>query len=218
MYRKWILIASVCFLAASVSADTLTLSTDAPPGSPLVVNHGAVSGPLIVSVTNDTASDDAVNQLTGWQTTFEIIADQGATGTLIFKTGTEPANYIFNGVSHTNFPGSMNTDTRQLFIGASFAGGVQVPTAPGTGLWELTFEASPGASGTFGLFVIDNTESFWSDAFSPNTRNRDFANVPASGGPVRIGEILIIPEPSSLAAWGIGGGLLVLVRRRALRG
>ncbi|MAE65241.1 MAG: hypothetical protein CMJ18_13300 [Phycisphaeraceae bacterium] len=189
-------------LAAAVApAAMLEVSTDAPPGSPLSVFAGSPSGPLVVSVTNDVGQDATSDLLTGWQVTLEIHAQSGATGSLEFASVVNPSNYLLDGVPHINFPGSMNTTTRHQLSGVSLAGAVQVPTAPGAGLMEITLEASADASGTFGLLIVDGADSQWTDNRSPLRLEHDYANVPASGGLVRIGEVqIIVPEPGGVAS------------------
>jgi hypothetical protein len=209
-----ILITWVCLGVGAASAEILTLSTSAPVGNPLVVNAGAISGAMVITVTNNTNSDVSTDLLTGWQVTLSIVADPGTTGSLTYNTATEPANYILPSFGAAS--GLGNTDTQlQMFDSETPVVAVQVPTSSGANLLEVTLEASNNALGTFGIFAIDGVDSLWTDANSPRV-DRDFGNVPTGGGAVRIGEIRVVPEPGGLMVWGFVGGVLGLAHRRTM--
>jgi hypothetical protein len=74
------------------------------------------------------------------------------------------------------------------------SGGVKVPTAPGANLLSIGFSPSANARGTFGLYARGTpTTSEWTDAAMPAQRRRMFANLSENGGPVRIGDVLVLP-------------------------
>ena len=146
-----------------------------------------------------------------------IVADAGATGTLTFQdpaTGTppNPPNYIFggNGLGIVVVNGGSELSGNDFFD-PSVGPGAAVPGSPGASLLDLTFLASSGASGVFGIYALEGAAlTQWTDA---NVTTQFFTNVPDGTGRVRIGEVVItqaIPEPSGLVLGATAGGIAVL--------
>lgn len=182
------------------------------------MDAGTVSGPLLVSVSSDNPSQDV---MTAWQFQLEIVAESGASGSLTFQDPTSgvapnPSNYVFgtNGldINSTNDGSSLAMNG---FFDPNTGTGTSVPGSPGANLAELTFSASPDASGFFGLYAVrDPASTQWND---DSFATRYFTNVPQGTGVVRIGEILVnaaVPEPSSLALLGTSVLLLVAWNRK----
>src|SRR4051812_49158798 len=98
--QKLLAAALALALGAAARADgNLTLATTTPPASPIAVNPGGTSGPLFVTVSNDSAPVIAANFMRGWQFSLSLVPDSGTTGTLLFNsppTGTaaNPPNYV----------------------------------------------------------------------------------------------------------------------------
>ena len=69
---------------------------------------------------------------------------------------------------------------------------MQVQTTPGANLLSVAFKPSADAYGTFGIYARgDPTTSEWSDAAMPVQQSRKFANLPQTGGSVRIADVLV---------------------------
>lgn len=221
----------VCFLFAylgllvtSVSGSvTMSLGTDAPPGSPLVFDAGTTSGKMLINVTNLSGNPSAPEDfMSGWQTTLlTIVGDVGSTGTVGFNSAIEPTtDYVFDGIVTFGFSRTISTtnttdDTLTAFD-ASFSGGVDV-SETGDNLIELDLFSSLNASGLFAIIAEPTPLSEWTDSAQPDQGKHTFAN---SG---RIGEVFvvahpgsIVPEPSSSAIWCIVGftGYFLCRRKR----
>ena len=149
--------------STQLSAANLTLLSDAPVGSPLVITPLDAGASLLLSVTNDTIADPPGEFLTAWQLRLEIVADAGATGTVDFNAATKPTGYLLDEVGHN---GPIVTSSGDRLFAQDFnipdSGGVQVPNAPGANLLSITFSPSADAQGTFGVFALDGlTNSDW---------------------------------------------------------
>ena len=99
----WSVVAANSSTAHSAS---LTLFTDAPTESPLLITPLDADRPLVVSVVNTIANDPPEQWMTAWQFRIHAVPDVGTTGTLNFLGGMEPNNYVFAGVSHPFGPAS----------------------------------------------------------------------------------------------------------------
>ena len=180
-------------VSAPAHAASLSLFTDAPPASPLVITPLDSTDRLLVQVVNNTAADPPSEFLTGWQVELHIAPDSGATGSLGFASAGKPADYLFDGVGHPG-PSISNSGNELFAFDFNFpaSGGVQVPVAPGANLLSVAFNPSANAYGTFGIYARgDPTTSEWSDAAMPVQQRRRFANLPQTGGSVRIADVLV---------------------------
>jgi hypothetical protein len=180
-------------ISRTASAASLTLFSDATPQTPLVITPLDSTDRLLVKVANHTAADPPSEFLTGWQVELHISPDAGAIGTLGFASAGQPADYLLDGIGHPG-PNVSNSGNELFAFDFNFpaSGGVQVPTAPGANLLSVAFKPSANAHGTFGIYARgDPTTSEWTDAAMPVQQRRTFANLPQSGGSVRIADVLV---------------------------
>lgn len=205
----------LCLLAVGAQAEMITLGIDVPSGSTLAVDAGTSnSDPLLVTVSNNVNTDDPADRMAAWQFLLRIEPDAGATGQVGFNPGNRPTPYVFDGVGTFGFTAAPMGSGSQLFAFDATAfpvTGVQVTTTAAN-LVVFDVHASADASGTFGIYAVPgagNTE--WTDVGTGGVQV--FANVLPGGGQVRIGEIVVVPEPTSLAICVVG--VLGLVYRRS---
>jgi hypothetical protein len=192
-----ILLAAVLAVSPSSVASALSIT-----GEDLVWNQLDPSPIYIVGIQNLEASTDP---LFAWSLGLEIVPDAGAVGTLQFDSATLPPDYLLDGRSGGLTPALSGPTTSIAPIGDSDSDftGIEVPST-GKNLLATTLVASPDAQGLFRIFAVGDpfTGSNW---FSDDFENtRAFANVPFTGGPVEIGSITIVPEPSTAALATIG--------------
>jgi hypothetical protein len=217
------LLLSIVFLGllGGAARSDLTLSTSNPPGTPLTMSAGTMSGSMLVNVVSDNAPNDI---MAGWQFALEILPDQGTNGTLTFQnpaTGMppNPDNYVFGnnglGILVTNNGTSLSANDFFNPSDPSDGPGAAVPGSPGASLLQMDFLASSDASGVFGVYALEGDQNtLWTDS---NSNSQYFSNVPPDGaGMVRIGEVDVtisaVPEPSTLGLFGlVGAGWLELV-------
>jgi hypothetical protein len=178
----------------SVKAANLTLVTDAPANSPLVITPLDANERLVVSVVNDTAVDPAAEFMTSWQFWLRAIPDAGASGTLNPVNGIVPDNYVFEdtprfGPIIASLPEDPTTLNALDLLLPPNPPAVQIPTAPGKNLISMAFQASPDALGRFGIFAVDR-HTLWVDN-SNSGGFRSFVNVPIDDGLTRIGDVLV---------------------------
>jgi hypothetical protein len=215
-------ILGLMLFTGGVHADMITLATDSPVGTPLVMNAGATGGPMTVSAFNNVNPDPAANFMQAWLVTLQIVPEAGATGTLTFAgpaTGpaAAPPNYIF---ASSNPLGILASNNGSTLSANDFADPTQVPTAPGANLLQMTYLASSDASGLFSINALaGDINTSWTDNESPNPQTQFFVNVPNGNGQIPVGEVLVIgaavPEPASavLLVLGMGGVLAYRIRR-----
>jgi hypothetical protein len=200
-------------LLAGVARADLALLTSNPPGTPLTMDAGTTSGPMLVDVVSDNPPQDV---MAAWAFQLVIITDAGAAGVLTFQdpaTGISPnpPGYVFGsaglGIVVTNAGNQLEAND---FFDPGTGPGAIVPGAPGAGLLQMTFLASSGASGLFGIYAVRGAASTeWTDS---NVVTQFFSNVADGTGNVRIGEVLVsqvVPEPASLVLFALGGAILV---------
>jgi hypothetical protein len=172
----------------------LTLFTNAPPQSPLVITPQDTTGQLLVSVVNSVAADPPTEYLTGWQFRLVIQPDAGALGNLEFGSGATPPNYVMDSVVHLG-PQSATVNGVFSALDTQFSfplSGVPVPTAPGANLMSISWAPAAGSLGRFGVYAKDGQDSFWLDAANdPNNHPHPFVNTPVGGGLVRIADVLV---------------------------
>ncbi|MEX2112999.1 MAG: hypothetical protein WD845_07420 [Pirellulales bacterium] len=194
-------------LCRNVDAWQLTIT-----GQHHIWNSVDPSATHVVGIENPGASTDP---LFAWSLGLEIVPDASATGTLEFASATVPNEYLLAGRSGGLIPPFAGPSTSIAPIGDSDAlfTGILVP-GTGKSLLASTFVASPDAQGLFRIFAVGDpfTGSNWFSSDFQNTRS--FANAPFTGGPVEIGSITIVPEPSSLL---LGGQLIVATMLLAWR-
>ncbi|MFI5001170.1 MAG: hypothetical protein ACHQK9_14940 [Reyranellales bacterium] len=203
--------------ASPARADSLTIS-----GQNLSWGGSGVSPTFTVGIENLTSP--ATDQLFAWQLGLLIVPEASATGTLKFLTATLPSNYVLAGKTTTGLLPAFSGPSTSIspFIGdaTSDPTGVVVP-ASGDNLLAVTFTASSNAKGFFDIFAVPLVvpgapASTW---FDQNFNQRDFANVPSTGGNVQIGTMDIgqasIPEPQSVVL--LISGVLTLVAYRLVR-
>jgi len=198
MIQRLYIALALCLFATTATAG-LDVGTDAPPGTPLNMDAGTVSGSMFLTTYDD---GNPVN-CQGWQVTLVIIPGGGATGSVAFNspaTGTppDPVNYIFQAT--TSFGISATNTTSQLLVfDLEFpaGAGVPVPLFPGVNLVEMDFSATIDATGTFGIYALPLPNSEWTAAFEPVNFNNLLA------GQDRIGEIVVSPPVANdERSWG----------------
>ena len=194
-----------------VSADAWQLRVT---GENLVWSRNTPSPAHFVGIENPTASADP---LFAWSLGLTITPDPAATGLLEFAGATFPDDYLLDGRSGGLVPAFSGPSTSISPIGDSDSlfTGIIVP-ATGKNLLATTFTASLDAAGTFYISAIPDefTGSNW---FSSDFQNvREFQNVSFGGGPVVIGSVTIVPEPSTmlLVSELIAAVALLVYRRR----
>ena len=193
----------IVFAPLTTRAANISLVIDSLIGGPLTMLPNTTSDELILSVQNDTFPNSIGDFLAGYQVVLQIVPQAAATGSLAFAapvTGSglaEPANYVFNSVDHFGLDATNSGNELFLYDLDLSATGVDVSTTPGNIIASITVLASADANGLFDIVAVPGpSNSEWIDDFF---RSRDFANVPIGGGPVVIGQILVVPEPSGLA-------------------
>lgn len=192
----------------------LTLETS--PDSVLVSETMLVTNSLI----------DAAD-LTGFQLNFRIMPDGGATGSVGFDSATKPTTDYILGTLGVGFNQSISTttttgDSLQVFDDTGSLSNV-ISVAGGENFAALTFTSSVDASGTFGLYAIDQlgARTHWLNQSGDATQFTNLDRAPVgSMTQVRIGTITI-PEPSAFLgilipalALGIWNARGALFRRR----
>ncbi len=199
----------ITLTAATAAAGDLSLS-----GGDFVWNPQQTASPeFVVGVANTSGTTDP---LIAWQLGLEILPAPGATGTLQFNSADYPANYLLAGRSGGLTPTFAGPASSITVISDSDSQlvGLIVPVS-GTALLETDFVATPGTQGLFQLAVVPD-EFQGASWFSSDFAARDFANVPFGGGPVIIGTVTVVPEPTSLVLilCGVGIGSVAVLRRR----
>jgi hypothetical protein len=179
---------------------------------------GTPSGTMSIEIFNSTVGPDP-DLLSGFLLDLAIQPVSG-TGTLQFNSASLPAGalYLMNGNS-SGLGGSVSDSSVIAFAGVPNAPfGVVVP-ASGKFLLDLNFKTPDNAAGVFALVAQSGLGvTGWSDT---EGQDREFTNIPFDGsGPVVLGYINVVPEPSSILI--LAGGLAVVVgvgaRRRFCRG
>ena len=173
----------------------LTLGADAPSGNPLIMNAGTNSAPLLVDVTGDVSPASLSDFMTAWQLTLLIAPDPGTNGDLSFNSMSEPSAYVLENINLGIITDLSEADTKLLAldVNSPFSGGREGSTS-GDNLMSIDFLAASDAEGLFGIFALGLT-SEWSDASQPVLNAREFENAPSAAEPVRIAEVMVIPEP-----------------------
>jgi hypothetical protein len=203
------------FLAVtSVAQGGVILSTSNPPGSPLGMASGSVSGPMEVVVSSPTGADIMAR----WQISLQIIAQPGATGTLTFQDpasgpAPNPPNYIFtNGFGIA----AVNTGSGLMANDSDQSPGTLVPNAPGANLLQVDFAATGNASGLFGIYADPNNSNWSSPDGSGGLTANGFDYPSEARGLRHIGDVLVsvVPEPSALSLFCVGLGVLGVSYRR----
>ncbi len=189
------------FTPLTTRAASISLVIDSLSGGPLTMLPNTTSDESLLSVQNDTFPNSIGEFLSGYQVALQIVPQAATTGSVTFAspvTGSllaEPANYVFSSVDNLGLDATNSGD--ELFLFDLDLSATDVPTAPGNNIAAMTFLASSDAVGLFDIVAIPGAaNSVWTDDFF---RSRDFANVPAIGGPVVIGQIMVVPEPSGLS-------------------
>jgi len=176
--------------APSARAAQLTLLTNAPPGTPLVISPAKAQSQLLVSVINSTATDPSTEFMTAWQFRLVIEPDAGAIGTVQFDAGAKPTPYVFDSATNLGAPSSVvNGVFSALDVAFPPSPGVQIPTAPGANLQLVSFTPSTDAIGDFGIYAEGSSDTFWDDG---NDSARTFVNVPSSAM-VHIADVFVNP-------------------------
>jgi hypothetical protein len=211
--KKLICLALLGFLPANARAGVILATSP----DPLLVTSNASS--TTTSGTMDvTVSSNASDMMSAWAVQLQITPLAGATGSLVFQTASQgPAPYIFGGngfgvsATITNLGSQLMANDFDGLDGVHFS--TTVPATP-TNLLALTYLASAGASGKFGIFAEPGASltqaggiplTYWADS---NGNNPNYLNVPGGGANVQIGEVDItlarVPEPTTLTLLGIG--------------
>jgi hypothetical protein len=195
-FSDWALTVGVLLMvwhanAVALSAQ-LTLLTNAPPGTPLVLTPFTTSNQLLVSVVNATSVDPPSEFMTAWEFRLVIMPDAGTVGSLQFNAGAKPSPYVFDSVINSGAPsGTANGVFTALDTTIPTNVGVQIPTAPGANLQLISFTPSADAIGMFGIYAKDAADTFWVDANSNHVRT--FVNIPNSVGLIRIANVFVDP-------------------------
>jgi hypothetical protein len=194
----------IVFTAIRATAGQLSLSGQNPIWNP----QQASSPEFVVGVANTSSTTDP---LFAWQLGLEILSLPGATGSLQFNTAQLPPNYLLTGRSGGLTPAFTGPATSIAVISDSDSQflGIIVP-ATGTALLETDFVASPNARGVFQIAVVPDQfqGASW---FSSDFGARNFANAPFGGGPVAIGTVTVVPEPSGLLLCMSGVGVACML-------
>lgn len=220
--RQQLLSFCFCFVFSieqSLAAN-LTLFTDSLVNAPVEVLPDALTEPIAIGVVNDATPDLPEDFLTGWQVSLAIIPEVGATGSVTFASpqgplATEPTGYLLEGINLGITVINSGDELVAFDFNFPASGGVEVPTDPGSLLFLIELLTSNDAQGSFGIYAIPgsgNTE--WTDAAPVIQQSRTFENVPVGQGPVLIGLVRVVPEPSSLAFGVIAVGAISLTGRR----
>jgi hypothetical protein len=217
--KKIFALIPVLLLTTGVSQASVLLESGNPPGSPLNMSAGVVSGPMFLSVVSNNPAADV---MAAWNVTLSIAPEAGAVGTLAFQdpasaaTSPAPANYVFGsedlGITVTTSAGQLSAND---FFVSSSAAGTTVPAA-GANLLQMDFIASGNASGLFGIYAVEGAGSTqWTD---DQFATRFFSNAPDGTSTVLVGEVFVgqvVPEPSALQL--LGAGIAALAAWRTSR-
>jgi hypothetical protein len=207
--RQWFApcLVVTCFASSTSTAISanLTLLIDSPSSAPLVITPLDSSRQLLVSVVNDTSVDPPTEFMSAWQFWLQAIPDASTTGTLKISGGTVPDNYVFAGAQHlglqsSSLPGDPAT-LNVLDLTLPDTPPVQISSERAVNLASISLAPSPDGLGRFGIYVVD-LHTLWVDS-SNSGGLRTFVNVPRDDGKVRIGDVLVVPEPATLSLLGI---------------
>ncbi len=175
------------------SAQDLTLAVSSSVASAFQIRPGATSGSLQLTIFR-TGTVDATDFLTGWQASLLLVPDDGAVGSLVFDSATEPVDgYAFENVGSLGL-GAVNSGTELLAFDTHFpfSGGASVDSGSDAALLDFTLQASADALGGFSVFAMPGLgSSEWSDASEPVFRRREFANVRDGDTPIRLASVFI---------------------------
>ena len=199
------LVVVAVFLSTVVSAGDLRIVGQNLSWSPTT----QLSPQYLFGVENISGTDDP---LSAWQLRIKIVPDENATGLVEFNSATEPPDYLLADRSIgivVAFFGPPNTvglmgDDDQFFFG------VEVPPS-GTNLLRVDFAASPDALGRFDIVVLphqpgveEGTAWFYLNLDTFEVETRDFENIPFGGGPLTVGSVTVVPEPSTIVLLTLG--------------
>lgn len=186
------------FLANVASGGDLSISGQDLSWSPTT----EPSPRLFIEINNDTGTGDL---LLAWELTLEIVPDVNATGSVQFMSASKPPDYLFpDGSTGIGPPFSGPSDTIGP-LGDGYFLGVIVPSdpSPGRNLVQVDFVASSDADGGFDILAVPDehgSSSWYSSDFAP----RAYLEIPFGGGPVNVGSVLIVSEPSSVVLLALG--------------
>ena len=207
--KKLILSFALLGLLAGDARAGLVLATEYSPGTPLIMNAGTTSGPMLVNVVSDNPPNDV---MAAWNFQLMIVPDvrrdRHADVPGSREPGRRPSRPTTSSAVTASASRSLNgrsTLSANDFFDPNVGPGVPVPGAPGANLLQMDFLASSNASGLFGIYAMEGAAlTQWTDS---NLNTVFFTNVPDGTGLVQIGEILIstqsVPEPSSLGLLGL---------------
>ena len=216
-FQKGILATVLVNFAVTVAlAGNLSVTTPyASPNEPLEWDLGNPSPVMTIDIENTTST---VDHLWSWSLGLEIIPDVGATGMLQFNSVGIPDNYWEQGMSSNLAPPFAGPSSTISVIGdtETDSSGVEVPESGN--LLNVDFDASSDPMGLFHIRAVPGQfagSNWFSDDF---LTARDFLNIPFDGGPVIIGSINVVPEPSTITMLigMLGGSVLFLWRRRRI--
>lgn len=211
-------------LADAVSIDSFgTISS---------IHQSASSGQLTLTIRDLAPTTPA--SMGGWSIGLAAVPLGGATGSVSITAIAYP---VGGGIFTVPFPaGSPTINANTPFAGAvnvnasnnSFTG-VPVPSTP-TGLFQFTLTASANASGLFSLQLVDSytgpvtspddlTDTLWNDADAGFAQQAFLVDGNPFQSGAEIGQLQVVPEPSSLvvALGGIVVGLSFMRRQLAPR-
>lgn len=232
LYRLACLALVVAFAATPASATTLSVDT----GKSLTLQPGT-SGTLTLSITNDAGA--ITNNFAGWVLGLQLVPAVSTTGSIGYGTlanaAVNPAiprsgSDIEASNESAAFPAGTTINGLNSFQSLAIANLVDATTLLGStsyNLGDLQITSSGDASGVWNVFAInlpsaDGTKSYWFDAAFGENNYGNIA-VPTTGNTtsVLLGTVTVtaVPEPGSLAlaAFGAGGVLAAMARRRRVR-
>ena len=227
--------ASVFFGALCCAIPVLATPINLDTGKTLGITSSTsslVSGTLTFSMTNTSATPDAVTTLNAWNLGFQVLPIGIVTGSVtpisVFNPATNPVLAGPSGVDPaTQFAlvlTATTNGTKNAFSwGMAQTDGLDANTLgvnTTKNFASFVLQASVGASGTWGFFAVNQSlaggPSYWADTDGASTA---FGNLPATNGSsLQIGTITVtaVPEPSSivLAAFAVAGAGWFAVRAR----
>lgn len=211
-HRSWI----GCMLAMAglgVVAAALETAADASPlnvdtGKNLSLNPGD-TGTVTLSLTNEN-SGSPVTTFNSWGFGLQLIANPGATGTATLVSGALPAvnPALADPENPPQFvPGQTlsvpaNGTTDYTLVSSANQSPLETTFALGQtyNIMDVDISLSPGASGSWSLFAVNDLLGFgvWLSSLGTPTNFGNLPSLNGDAGTALIGTLTAVPEPSSI--------------------